>query len=300
MKNWILTLGLAISICGLSSCGSSPEANKTYTTGSTKVLVDETFKPILEDQLAVFDSEYPAADIDALYKSENELLKDFLTGDIRVAVLSRLLNDEEKNFYENKKINIRVRRFAVDGIALITHKSAEDSTATVEDIINVLRGNPGKIRSLVFDNPNSSTVRYLKEVAGVKELPSQGVYALKSNPEVIRYVNDHPGTIGVTGINWIRQPEEGLEQIIPNLKVLGVRNLPGKPGSDDFYKPTQSNIALKRYPLTRNLYIMNAQGGPGLGSGLAAFLYGERGQRIVLKSGLLPDSIPPREIRIIK
>jgi phosphate transport system substrate-binding protein len=57
---------------------------------------------------------------------------------------------------------------------------------------------------------------------------------------------------------------------------------------------------LGNYPLMRNLYLINCEGGPGPGTGFTSFVAGERGQRIVLKSGLLPDSIPPREVIIRK
>jgi phosphate transport system substrate-binding protein len=50
----------------------------------------------------------------------------------------------------------------------------------------------------------------------------------------------------------------------------------------------------------RNLYLVNCEGGPGPGTGFTSFVAGERGQRIVLKSGLLPDSIPSREVIIRK
>jgi phosphate transport system substrate-binding protein len=285
----------------LAGCQNrASDSGRSFTTGTTRIVVDESFKPIVEDQLQVFEAQYPTAKIEPVYKSENELLKLFLSDSIRIAVVSRQLRPEESKFYENKQINIRVRRFAVDAVALITHKSVTDSTVTVQDVIDVLHGKPGKLKALVFDNPNSSTVNYFKQLANVQELPSTGVYGMKSNPEVIRYVHDHPGTVGVIGVNWIKQPDPELVPLVNNLRTLAVKNLPGKPGSDNFYKPTQSNIALKLYPFMRNLYIMNGQGGPGLGSGFAAFLYGEQGQRIVLKSGLLPDSLPPREVRIKK
>lgn len=289
-----LFCGMAVMACQ----NTEPRSGGSFTEGVTRIVIDESFKPIVEDQLQVFEAQYPTAKIEPVYRSETELLNLFLADSIRVAVISRTLKPEETKFYENKKINIRVRRFAIDAIALITHKSVTDSTITVEEVISVLRGKPGKFKALVFDNPNSSTASYLKQLAGMKELPATGVYGMKSNPEVIRYVHDHPGTVGVVGVNWMKQPDPELVPFVNNLRTLGVKNLPGKPGSDDFYKPTQSNIALKVYPFTRNLYIMNGQGGPGLGSGFAAFLYGEQGQRIVLKSGLLPDSLPPREVRI--
>ncbi len=295
-KTAFLSLFILLSI---AACQNNPQ-KQTYTTGKTKILVDESFGPIIEDQAYVFENTYTNSKLELVNKPENELLKLFLTDSIRIAILSRELTPGESEFYKNKKINIRVNRFATDGIALITHKSSLDSATTVDELIKVLQGKPGRIKSLVFDNPNSGTVRYLKDLAGIKTLPATGIYALKSNPDVIKYVHEHPGAIGVVGINWIEQPDTDLEKIVEDLKVVGVKNLPGKPGSDNFYKPDQSTLALGLYPLTRSLYIINCQGGPGLGTGFASFLAGERGQRIVLKSGLLPDSIPPREVIIRK
>ena len=246
----------------------------------------------------MIESTYPAGKLNLIYKPENEVLNLFLTDSVRVAILSRELTASEAKYYENKNIKLRINRFAVDGIALITQQSNTDSLVTVAEIISVMKGQPGAIKGLVFDNPNSSTVRYLKELAGVNELPEKGVYALKTNRDVIGYVNKNPGSIGVIGINWIVQPEEDLEKVVEGLKIIGVKNLPGKPGSDGYYKPNQNDLAMGNYPLTRNLYIINGEGRAGLGTGFASFLAGERGQRIVLKSGLLPDSIPSRQVII--
>lgn len=292
---------LLLLVLLFSSCGSKPETvEQTFTSGSISILVDESFAPIVEEEVYVFENTYTKARVNAIYKPETEVLNLFLSDSSRIAILSRMLKPEEARFYENKKIKIRVNRFAIGAIALITHHASADSTVNVEEILDVLRGSPGNIKSLVFDNANSSTVRYLKELAGVKELPSSGVYALKTNPEVIRYVHDHPGAIGVVGVNWLKHQAPELNSLIKNLEVMAVKNTPGKPGSDAFYKPTQSNIALGVYPLIRDLYIINCRGGSDLGSGFASFLAGDIGQRIVLKSGLVPDSIPPREIIIRK
>jgi phosphate transport system substrate-binding protein len=232
-------------------------------------------------------------------KSENELLNLFLIDSVQVAVLSRLLTPEETKYFEGRNIKVRVNRFAIDGIALISKNPTKDSLVLVQDIIKVLKGFDSPIQSLVFDNANSSTVRYFKELAGVNDLPAKGVYALKSNSEVIRYVHDNPGAIGVVGVNWMVQPPRELEGIVGDLKILGVKNVSGQAGSDAFYKPTQNDIALGLYPLIRSLYVINCEGGAGLGTGFASFIAGERGQRVVLKSGLLPDSIPSREINIV-
>ena len=100
--------------------------------------------------------------------------------------------------------------------------------------------------------------------------------------------------IGVIGINWIFQPPLDLQEIVNNVNVLAVKGI----NKSDYIFPTQDNLAQGKYPLARDLYIVNCQGYSGLGMGFASFLSGERGQRIILKSGLVPERIPSRKIVI--
>lgn len=282
----------------LASCGS--ENNKkvsTPTSGVTQIVVDESFAPIVQDQWDVFTSSYPDAKIHFTYKAERQLLNTFLNDSVRIAIMSRDLSPSERASFEKKNRIVRSNRFAIDAVALVSNRSSVDSTITVQEIIDILKGVKSN-KSLVFDNANSSTVRYLKELSGVDQLPSKGVYALKSNTEVIKYVHNNIGAIGVIGVNWIKFPGKEIEPLEKDIRILGVKNLPGKSGSDKFYKPSQNNLALDLYPLSRGVYIINCQGTKGLGTGFASFLASERGQRIVLKSGLLPDSLPSREIII--
>lgn len=281
--------------CSHSQPGSKGKEIETETSGSTEILVDESLASIVEAQWYVFESTYPRADIKLNYKPEIPLVNAFLSDSARVAIMARTLTPEEASVFERKKIVVRVNRFAIDAVALVCNKSVADSNVTVGEIVDILRGKSSK-RSLIFDNSNSSTVRYLKELAKISKLPSNGVYALQTNPEVIKFVHNNKGAIGVIGINWYKQPGKDLEKYVSGLTLMGVKNLPGKPGSDRYYKPSQDNLATELYPLRRGLYIINCQGGPGLGWGFASFLAGDIGQRIVLKSGLLPDKMPPREI----
>lgn len=298
MKNLRLLLSV-LFVIAFASCQTKQAEKESYTSGREQILVDESFAPIIEDQAFLFQSTYPKAKLDLVLKSEIELLNLFLSDSIQVAIISRLLKEDERKHFESKNIKIRVNRFAIDGIALISHNSSKYVNVDVLDIIKILKGEPSALQSLVFDNANSSTVRYFKELASIDQLPSTGIYALKSNADVIKYVNDNPGSIGVVGVNWMVQPPVELESIVADLKILGVKNVAGQAGSDAYYKPNQNDIALGMYPLTRSLYVVNCEGGAGLGTGFASFIAGERGQRIVLKSGLLPDSIPSREINVV-
>lgn len=291
---------IAIVLAFVIACNNAPAEKESMTKGVVNILVDETFAPIIEDQLAVFENSYAEADITLINRPEKEVINKLIGDSAKIAILARKLSPEEEKFFESKKIYPRTTKFATDAVALITNSDNKDSVTTVEDIIKIMRGEPSGISSLVFDNPNSSTVRYLQELASVKTLPQKGVYALKDNPSVIEYVYNNPKAIGVIGINWLMQPQADLLPLIEKIKVLAIKGKAENKSLAVYYKPTQSNLALGVYPLSRDLYLINCQIGRGLGMGFASFLYNERGQRIILKSGLLPDSIPPREIRIIK
>ena len=303
MKKLVLLPHVFGLLVVLGACSNpKSEEKESIVGGKLQVLVDETVLPIMEEQLAVFNHLYNRADVSISAAQENQISAKLANSEVEVAVLTRQLNADEMTFFEARQFTPRVHRFAQDALALVVNQNSADSAVTVDDIIRVMQGKTPEtpMSRLVFDNPNSSTVRYLKDLAGVDSLPSQGVYALKSNRDVLKYVYETPQTIGVVGLNWLVRPDSTMRKYVSGIRVLGVRNQAGKPGADGFNKPSQSNLAEGIYPLARSVYIINAQPRKGLGMGFAAFLTGEQGQRIVLKSGLMPDSLPPRELIIRK
>ncbi|MFN3316619.1 MAG: phosphate ABC transporter substrate-binding protein, PhoT family, partial [Raineya sp.] len=67
----------------------------------------------------------------------------------------------------------------------------------------------------------------------------------------------------------------------------------------DVSLPSQSAFAKNIYPLRRECYVLVKGGRIGLAHAWATFISQEIGQRIILKAGLLPAKIPPREIEMI-
>jgi phosphate transport system substrate-binding protein len=163
----------------------------------------------------------------------------------------------------------------------------------LKDVILFMQGSAQTtVKGLVFDNPNSSTARYMNKLAGIEELPKEGVYSFKLNKDVVKFVSENDGMIGIVGLNWLYQPSPDMEGLIKNINVLSVKG----EGSEEFVSPTQNNLAEGKYPLARDLYIINCQGSFGLGMGFASFVAGDIGQRIILKAGLLPVRMPPRKV----
>ena len=264
--------------------------------GTATILVDETLTPIIEDQVAVFESKYDAK-INIVSKSESEVVISLFKEKSGIAVLSRNLTIEENKIIEQKKITPKITKFATDAIALISNKAHKDTLIDLKNVIEFMQGKQNSsIKGLVFDNPNSSTVRYMNDLAGIKEIPQKGVFSFKTNQEVIKFVAQNEGMIGLVGVNWLFQPMPEMQQYVDKVNVLGVKSLSG----GDYYMPSQNNIAEGKYPLARDLFIINGQGYTGLGMGFASFVAGDIGQRIILKSGLLPVRIPGRKIMIRK
>ncbi|MBP6757998.1 MAG: substrate-binding domain-containing protein, partial [Flavobacterium sp.] len=176
-----------------------------------------------------------------------------------------------------------------------SNKRNNDTLIDLKQVIGFMQGKTSsKIKGLVFDNPNSSTVRYMNTLAGIKSIPETGVYSFKTNDEVIKFVAQNDGMIGVLGLNWLTQPLPEMQQYVDQVNVLNVKGISGQ----NYYAPTQNNIAEGKYPLARDLYIVNGQGYSGLGMGFASFVAGDIGQRIILKSGLMPVRVPGRKIII--
>lgn len=293
----IVYILFVLIMIGVFACNDSDKNKNTETIlkGTATVLVDETLKPIVDDQIDVFESIYSGADIKMDAKSENEVLHTLLKDSSGIAILSRTLTSEESKYFERKKINPRITKFATDAIAFIANKNNKDTLIALQDVIGFMQGkSQSKIKGLVFDNLNSSTVRYMNELAGLKTNPVKGIFSFRTNDEVIKFVSENDGMIGVVGVNWLTQPMPDMNEFIQKVNVLSVKGT----STNGFYGPTQNNIAEGKYPLARDLYIINCQGFSGLGMGFASFIAGERGQRIILKSGLLPLRMPGRNIII--
>lgn len=292
------TFKLIVAFCVLFlaiSCNKSADATQeTILKGNATLLVDATLMPVMEDQVQIFESRYEAT-IKMNAQSETEVIQSLVKDTSSIAVLSRKLNTDEMKIFANRKIIPKITPIAIDAVTLITNKNSNDTLVDIRDVIAFMNGNPSpRIKGLVFDNPNSSTVRYMNTLAGLTSIPQKGVFSFGTNNEVIKFVSQNEGMIGVVGLNWLTQPRPEMQPYVDKVTVLSVK---GK-NQNDFYAPDQNNIAEGKYPLARELYIVNCQGFSGLGMGFASFVAGDIGQRIILKSGLLPYKVPPRKLSI--
>src|SRR5690606_5010426 len=90
-----------------AGCTGAPSSEEnTILTGKVSILVDETFEPIAEDQVTVFQSSYKHTEIDLISKPENNVVADLLNGKAEIAILARLLSEEEMKPFEASKFRL--------------------------------------------------------------------------------------------------------------------------------------------------------------------------------------------------
>ena len=310
----MMKLYIALSIVLLllfSGCGNKPKPGEddTLTSGTITIAVDETFRPIAEEELQVFHALTPDATVHSGYCSEVKAMKLLLADSVRLAITTRQLTRQEMAFFNDKKFFPVSVKMATDGLALIVNKQNADSLITVEQFKEILTGkitdwkqlNPDSrlgALQLVFDNPNSSTVHYvLDSICGGKPL-SEDLKAQKTNPEVISYVAKTPAALGVIGVNWIGNPADSTRLSFNDaIRIMAVSRADSATVENSF-RPYQAYLALNQYPLTRSVYILLNDPKSGLPSGLTSFLTDFRGQRIILKSGLVPATAPVRIVDV--
>lgn len=295
-------------LCALVACEKKDKKGNvldTPTTGTLRIMVDEGYKPIIETSIDVFDSVYRRAHIVPTYTSEGEAVAALLRDSVQLIVITRKLNSDELARFQSRGFEPKTTPIAHDALAFILHPSNLDTVLTTDQLRDIISGkaqdwkqvNPqsklGKV-VMVFDNPSSGTVRYAKDsIGGVADLPVNAS-ALNTNAEVINYVANQPGAIGIIGANWISDTDDkGVQKFRQEIRIVDVARAVGKEG----FGPYQAYLATGDYPFKRTVYVINSQARQGLGLGFSAYLAGGDGQRIVLKDGLLPAQMPPRLIK---
>lgn len=309
--NFLLIISLFVLI---ASCNTSNNENvlDTPTSGRIRISVDESLRPIIEQEISVFESLYPKAKIDVIYTGEQAAIDTFLADSARLCIVTRELTSSEKSVFENLNITPRTIPMATDALAIIIHPNNPDTLFTQDQMEAILTGmvkdwsehdakrSKQAIR-VVFDHPQSGAARYIRDSIVHGNKLASNCFALQNNQEVVDYVADNENAIGIIGMSWISNENNHISKnILQRVRTADI--IPTqKPSNFDqliSFKPCQYNIALKIYPYLRRVLILSRESRTGLGTGFASFVASDQGQRIIEKDGLIPAKSVVRVVQI--
>jgi phosphate transport system substrate-binding protein len=274
----------------LGSCGGggTKGPQESPTSGTIHISVDESFKPVIDSEIKVFESSFPDAHIVADYRSEARCLKDLSTDTTRLILITRGLTREEGNFY-NDSFHLRPTfgPLALDAIAIIVNNASPDSIFEIKDLQDMLSGKDTKHLPVMDGVSETSTVRYVIDSLLAGKPLGKNVTAARSSEGVIDYVANNPRAVGFVGVSWVGdESDPHTLSFSKQVSVAAVRCT--SCGGPTYVKPFQANIALHRYPLVRTLYYILKENFSGIGNNFVNFLQYERGQLIFQKAYLWP------------
>ena len=269
---------------GLFSCEDKPKSGRTdtRTSGEITIAVDESFSPIMEELIQVYEALNPKTKINALYTDEVNAVNLVLSDSMYMAVTSRRFTQEEFDNLKARDMLPEMVPLAYDGMALICNNQNTDWN-------EINKGsNKGEIW-VCFDNKSSSAVHYcVDSILGGKPINSPNIFAAQTSKEVIDYVEKTPNAIGIIGSNWLNDKRDTTNTTWnKNITVMSVSKMDVATPMNS-WKPYQVWLLNNRYPFVRTIYALLNDPRRGLPWAFAHFIEQPKGQLIILKSGLLP------------
>ena len=304
-----LFAGFILLGLGLAGCEEKPKLDSP-SQGRITIAADESYEPLTIEITRTYELLYPRTKFDLVFKPEREAIRLMLDDKARLCIVSRKLTSNEQRVLDKIKITGSATLLATDGVALIINKANTDSLMTMNDLRGIFGkkitrwsqlkgGNRPESISLVFDNPNSSNLDFVMQKFGLKTVDGLAIYTVKSNKGVIDYVRSHPGAMGFIGVNWISDGEGPVSAALSkDIRVIGLSAKEAPQVRDDYFQPFQRDLALKQYPLWRDVYMVSREAHPGLGGGLTNYLVRDSGRLLMEKLGLWPRVPYNREVQL--
>ncbi|MFT3903217.1 MAG: substrate-binding domain-containing protein [Niabella sp.] len=274
------------------SCKSQKEKDAALTDspirGAITISADESFKPIVDELVKVYESNNAGTSIKVQYKPEADCVKDLWNDSIRMIISTYKLTEAARlELVDSLKIRVRQLPVARDAIAVIVNPAAKDSLFDMTDIKMILAGIYPQPLVPVFDGVKAtSSVRYIVDSVLRGGPLAKSAVAASTSDSVIDYVARHKDAVGFIGVSWIGNPDD--PQQLSFLKKVRIAHLESNDKKGKFVLPVQANIYTKRYPMTRDLVYILKEGHRGLGTGFSEFIAGEIGQLIFKRAYLMP------------
>lgn len=310
-KRQAVFLCLPVILAFSCHSGKPKVSEETPTRGTISIAVDEAYQLLADSEIATFESLYKNANINPVYASEDSMLNLFMADSVRLMITSRKLTDNEEAYLKDKLIIPRTTQIAWDALAFLVNRSNPDSFIRYSALKDIFMGktsswkqinshsNLGKLK-IVFDNQGSSNVRMVMKKFGITGSLPPYCYSANTNSQVIEYVETHPESIGIISVNWVSDTDDSItHNFLKRVNVVSVTP-DFDPDGNDYYRPHPAYIADKTYPFIREVYTISRETFAGLGRGFIQFVANDKGQRIVLKMGMVPATMPVRLVHINK
>lgn len=308
-KRYFILIIFTVSFLYFGCHRVKKEVPESMVTGHATIAADEALMPLMNAELDVFHSIYNYSSVECKYVSEYDAINLLLQEKIRLAIVTRPLNQKENDYLKSINIVPESIPLAYDAIAVIVHTENKTNVLTTKQISQILSGvitnwnqvaNSEKVGNIrqVFDTESSGIIRSLNDSLQLNKKISGDIHFAGSNKKIIELVAADPNGIGFIGLNWLSENENMKVQ--DNLKKVNLIAVSTASYADstNSYTPSLSNMFDLRYPLIRKVYAVYTDPSASLARGFLAHLTSERGQKIIYRMGLKPETDFQRLVKI--
>lgn len=308
-KQHLIWIVIAVTFLNLGCHRAKKDVPETMLTGKAMIAADETLLPLMNAELDVFEGLYNYASIDCKYISEYDAINLLLQEKIRLAIVTRPLNQKEIDFLKSRSIIPESIPLAYDAIAVIVNPENKSVILTTRQISQILSGDlldwsqvkgsgkSGVIRQ-VFDTESSGIIRSLNDSLHLNKKISGDIQFAGNSKNLIEKIATDPNAIGFVGYNWLSEIENlKVQESFKKINLIAVTTAAYADSATSF-KPSVGNLFNLRYPLTRRIYALYTDPAASLARGFLAHLTSERGQKIIYRMGLKPEDDFQRLVKI--
>jgi phosphate transport system substrate-binding protein len=288
-KYFLVFVLIIIFVAGCKSKKHSTAVTDSPKNGTINISVDESFEPVIREQIKVYESSYPEAKINASYKSEADCFRDLQSDSTRMIIVAKGLTRAESSYFQDKlSFEPQFGVLAYDAVSVIVNIKAKDTVFTLAEIKNMLSGKHTAHPVVVDGNHATSTVRYLLDSV-LRSAPfGKDVMAANGSKAVVDYISKNQNAVGFVGSSWVTNEQDPEQKAYQKSIRFALLECTHNCDSGSFAKPSQATIAYAQYPLVRPLYYVLKENWNGLGTGFSNYLNLERGQLVFSRSFLVP------------
>lgn len=293
----------------LGGCDFSTKRSVT-TIGELTVGVDEGIQPVVKKEADEFMRLNEESKITVIVKTTKELIADLNNGELKTIVSGRDLTPEEDEIFKSNNIELKKNRFALDGIGIIVNPANPVRRMNFNELREIFSGEvtewekftgntipPFKGKIDVFIARKNASIHdiFKSKVLGNSDF-GRGSKICSTSAQMMTEIKTNKNAIGFISMTWITVSNDTLDESVKPLKIASVDPQTGKVG--DYVGLHQAYIADKSYPLTTEVFILSSDFSMNVSVGFTSFMLSYDGQRIVLKSGLVPVTQPVRIIQL--
>jgi phosphate transport system substrate-binding protein len=291
---------LVVFLFSVSGCKQNTKVLPAdqYHNGHIVIACDNDFRYVMEQQREVFESAYPGASITFEYMSDAEIMNKLYKRELQEAVIGRQLTVEELEALTRiDSTHPREHLMAKDALAFIVGNKSPIKSLNYERLFsNEQQMLNNDNFTFVFDGKQTSLVKSFQLFSGVNK--SLKVFALDSIEAVIDYVNQHDGVIGAIPYAKISDEDNPqMQQLLKNVNIISVEKKDST-GRTTVSAASEADISIGAYPFIRPLNYVICNPYERVGTGFANFIFKKQGQKIFLKAGLIPTTMPERDFII--